>query len=187
MIERELKILLTKEQYEFIRSHFMRKCEETHQINHYFDTDDFQMNEIGITCRIREVNGHCTATIKSHSSFIPGESLEKSKEACDRWDKSLFENLKVSFKGSLATKRLSKTISEGLTLFLDESLYLGIRDYELEIEYSKGKYDKARRELLSIAHSLNEYGMVESEYEFINRLNETHNKSYRFFATLKGR
>ncbi len=44
-----IKILHTKEQYEFFRSYFMRRCEETHQINHYFDSDDFQMNEIGIT------------------------------------------------------------------------------------------------------------------------------------------
>ena len=58
MIELEKKLIISKEEYDYLIEHFgydNQHCRKPiiKQINYYFDTDDLLMNAQNITCRIR--------------------------------------------------------------------------------------------------------------------------------------
>ncbi len=146
MTEREFeyKALLTEEEYLRLRAYFSeRYAPYTYtQINHYYDTQDFLLSHLHATLRIREktaglmleykhgqriVNGMRAATEDCFPvSVIPAEISGKALPDCD--DSLVFHPI-----GSLTTVRTDCKIGNAL-VSLDENTYLGITDYEIEVE-----------------------------------------------------
>lgn len=157
MLEQEYKIMLTKEQYDSIESYF-DFTDERIQINHYYDSTNFDMIKNGFTVRVRELNGkrQILQIKKSLDSKIDGvkvrNEFEKEifalpKEICLSSVENLInEKCKVDFSkleniGSLITKRKILKI-QNCEISLDKNDYLGKIDYELEIEFN-GAHFKA--------------------------------------------
>lgn len=140
MLERELKILLNADQYAkicaYIEKQYQGQYEKNKQINYYYDTEDGYYNQKGVTIRVRRKNGTSKGTIKTHS--VQGENCsEEMSFDVDRVPVALYyEERYLKLRGKLITNRISvKPNQGGLLLCLDENLYLGHTDYELEIEY----------------------------------------------------
>jgi len=179
MIEFEKKALLTAEEYAFIKKHCYPACEAMTQTNYYYDTDDFELNRQGITCRIREKCGGFVATIKDHQS--DGCSIETSKNATGRYDTSFFEGMGIDFQGSLTTVRATFVTCDGIFVMLDENRYLDTTDYEIEYEYQAGQYEIVFYEIKELAEMLKHHNLIESTEDFITRFENGLSKSCRFY------
>ena len=142
--EFEYKALLTEAEYLRLYAHFSQQyttCTYT-QINHYYDTREFLLSRLHVTLRVREkatgltlefkhgqriVNGMRAATEdRIPVSVIPAEISGKSLPDCD--DSLIFYPI-----GSLTTVRTDYKIGNAL-LSLDKNTYLGITDFEVEVE-----------------------------------------------------
>jgi uncharacterized protein YjbK len=149
-IEIEFKNLLTKMEYEKLLKAF--KVEDKQiisQTNHYYDTPDFTLKELGSALRIREKNDHYEMTLKQPAAVGLLETTQylSKDEYLDAIKNGILpkgiihdrlEQLNISFNdleyfGSLTTKRAELSYKEGL-LVLDHSLYLNTEDYEVEYE-----------------------------------------------------
>lgn len=179
MIEFEKKALLTAEEYAFIKKHCYPIGEVVIQTNYYYDTDDFELNRQGITCRIREKSSRFVATVKDHQP--DGCSIETSKNAAGRYDTSFFDGMGIDFQGSLTTVRTTFVICDGVFVMLDENKYLDIMDYEIEYEYQTGQYEIVFYEIKELAEILKHHNFIESTESFIGRFENAPSKSCRFF------
>ncbi|PXW93132.1 adenylate cyclase [Streptohalobacillus salinus] len=149
-IEIELKNLLTKEEFETCLTHYNQDLANAKkQINHYFETPDFQLKARGAALRIREKNNHYTMTLKephkdalleTHANMSEAEARQfihnqdtfpsLIAEALNRLD---INQGALIYGGQLRTERLEFE-EDGLLIVLDKSHYHGLTDYELEIE-----------------------------------------------------
>lgn len=177
LIEYEKKFLLTREEYLKLISSLCGNTTPVIQINHYYDTDNFELNDKGITCRIREKNNKFTATVKTH---LPDKSLEQSKIVTDENDTSLFTEYNVEYQGKLITHRTKLFCGNGYEIVIDRNEYLLTEDYELEAEYFNGNEDILTPPLKLIANTLN----IDLN-DFYARSIESKNKSQRFFNRKK--
>lgn len=177
LIEYEKKFLLTKEEYLKLISSLCVNITPIIQTNHYYDTDNFELNDQGITCRIREKNNKFTATIKTHLS---DKSLEQSKIVTDENDISLFSNYNVDYQGKLTTHRTKLFCGDGYEIVIDRNEYLSTEDYELEAEYTNENEDVLTAPLKLISNILN----IDIN-DFYARSTESKNKSQRFFDRKK--
>ena len=148
MLEYERKYMLTQAEYEAL-------CQAYHgyihtQVNYYYDTKDRIFNYWGITCRIRHKDDVFTATVKSHHKIGLDCSREKSLVVRDQFDDTLFKGMHVILQGCLRTERMELSLANGVTVAIDKNYYLGIVDYELEIEYSESLRKQARGILMLI-------------------------------------
>ena len=147
-----------------------RPVTEAVQINHYYDTPDGSIRREQVTVRIRGRNGTLCGTVKRHGR--DGCSTE-ARFPVDRLpDRLEVEGLSLSRQGSLTTCRRTYPLPGGFALMLDENLYLGRTDYELELEYPAGGCDRAEGILLCLQALI---GRV---------LPESPSKSERFFRRL---
>lgn len=150
-IEIEFKTCVSSEKYQELLQLFNLENNIFKQTNHYFDTDDFNLNKEKIVLRIRQKGeNHFKVTLKSQSEKGAFEShvLLNKSQAEDMIKngfetKEFFEDLDyfVTFKASLDNYRVS-TPYQGGTLFLDRCEYCDIVDYEIEYEvcsYDEGK------------------------------------------------
>ncbi len=135
MLEYEKKILLTQDEYNKLSKLEGEGKLRFIQTNYYYDTDELKMNMQGITCRIREKNGKYKATIKAHKQDNKECSIEKTKEASSKYDDSLFSGMHLKLQGDLTTERVILYSNNGCEVVLDKNTYLGMTDYELEVEY----------------------------------------------------
>ncbi len=71
MTEREIKVILSENEYMALIMTFCRYQMSKIQVNYYFDTDELLMNKNGITCRIRLKDGIYKATVKCRSKDDP--------------------------------------------------------------------------------------------------------------------
>lgn len=176
LIEYEKKFSLTKEEYSKLISSLCGNNIPVIQTNHYYDTKNYALNKMGITCRIREKNNKFTATIKTHLSE---KSFEKSKIVASEKDTSLFSKYKVEYKGKLITHRTKIFCCDGYEIVIDHNEYLSVEDYELEAEYTNGNGGVLLSPLTLIANTLN----IDFDV-FYARSRKTKNKSQRFFERL---
>lgn len=186
-IEFEKKILLTKKEYEHLLS--LKKnmppisfC----QVNYYYDTDDFEMNRQGITCRIRKKDNQYNATIKKHYLEKHERSSEISKAVNDHLDSSVFAVVSpdIKLQGELVTSRTILYDHDGVEVMLDMNEYLGVTDYELEIEYLSESKDLAKRVLHNLEKTFDAEGGMKHQDTFFNRAVVSKSKAERFFARL---
>ena len=150
MLEHEQKYLVSKSDFDRILSQFHGGVSKT-QINHYYDTADFCYRKSNTTIRVRD--GVCVK--KEHLSG--GESVETVIDLPDD----------LICYGSLTTFRTS-FLFERLKIEFDQSEYLDVADYEIEIEYD----ENSKQQALELADKL---GLTDKN---------TTSKSERFFAKL---
>jgi uncharacterized protein YjbK len=151
-IEIEFKNILTKEEFNQLKSHFQVKSSDfIKQENHYFDTLDFALKEKGCALRIREKKGRFEMTLKQPhpeglletNQILSDEQanvLLNGGQIMDGIVKAQITTLNVNtddiqYFGSLITDRVEFPYLEGL-LVLDFSSYLNVQDYEVEYEVS---------------------------------------------------
>ncbi|MEH6841333.1 CYTH domain-containing protein [Priestia megaterium] len=149
-IEIEFKNIVTKEEFDRLRSHFqLAEDQFISQENHYFDTPAFSLKDCGAALRIRSKKDKSVLTLKQpHQEGLleTHEALtnEQAKELLDGSAKipstiqQLITDLQVdshtlTYFGTLRTSRAEIPYKNGL-LVLDHSFYLGAEDYELEYE-----------------------------------------------------
>jgi uncharacterized protein YjbK len=149
-IEIEFKNLLTKVEYENLLKTFnVKEKDIVMQSNHYFDTPEFALKNLGSALRIREKKNNFELTLKQPAAvgLLETTQLLSAKEFKAAIQQQIFpkgivqeriEQLKIAFNkivyfGSLTTKRAEYPYKEGL-LVLDHSFYLNKEDYEIEFE-----------------------------------------------------
>lgn len=146
MIEKEIKILLTKAQYQQVEKLFYWDKDYL-QTNHYYNDPDNLKENQGNTIRVREKAGEFRLQVKA---FISKEGnlhimreyekkVDKLHEVITSTDLEDLTGMKFSNLhciGSLATQRKECNTYEGVTICLDKNTYLDIEDYELELEYT---------------------------------------------------
>jgi uncharacterized protein YjbK len=151
-IEIEFKNLLSIEEFNRMISYFQLSDDHFfRQINHYFDTEDFALKNLGCALRIREKKEHFEMTLKQPhpDGLLETTQTLTAKEANALLNGGLFmegiveaqiESLGIdvtnlAYFGSLTTDRAELSYQNGL-LVLDFSSYLNTKDYEVEYEVS---------------------------------------------------
>jgi uncharacterized protein YjbK len=151
-IEIEFKNLLSIEEFNRMISYFQLSDDHFfRQINHYFDTEDFALKNLGCALRIREKKEHFEMTLKQPhpDGLLETTQTLTAKEANALLNGGLFmegiveaqiESLGIDvtnlvYFGSLTTDRAELSYQNGL-LVLDFSSYLNTKDYEVEYEVS---------------------------------------------------
>ena len=155
MIEKEIKIMLTKNQYERLYNYF--EYDETIlQVNHYFGDREDRYKKKDTTVRVREIDGKfylqvkCPVENKDNDKELAEsinkkvrmeyeEELEKLPELITKehlYDLTKKELFDAAYLGYLETKRMLCRKYENVEICLDYNKYLGIEDYEIEIEYT---------------------------------------------------
>jgi uncharacterized protein YjbK len=149
-IEIEFKNLLTKVEFENLLKTFNIEDKDiVKQSNHYFDTPDFSLKDLGSALRIREKKNSFELTLKQpaavgllettqHLSSNEFEAAIKKQIFPEGIVQERLEQLDIAFNnivyfGTLTTKRAEFPYKEGL-LVLDHSFYLEKEDYEIEYE-----------------------------------------------------
>ena len=185
MTELEKKLLLTKDEYDYLMKHLshenplIQKPIVT-QINYYFDTDDFSMNQQGTTCRIRLKDGKYKAIMKKHFANTD-QSTETEMEIYTGLDHNAFTDMGLKLQGELITKRCIVMKEKSCEVALDENEYLGHSDYELEIEYTAG-HEKDAQAIMKIFKDMLVRRKCFLIYkEMIETLDYIPSKSNRFF------
>lgn len=181
MLEYEKKIPITENEYKRIIE-AVEFIDKGDQINYYYDTEDFSLNKRGITYRIRKKDGKYTATIKEHNVESRECNTELSKRVTDEYDTALFVEKHIKLQGELITERKYLVKDEGFEIVIDKNHYLGVTDYEIEIEYSLDNEARAEKSVSYIAELLCILNNMEFSFSnFYNRLKFTYSKSQRFF------
>lgn len=148
-MEFEYKTLLTKEDFDKLNDVLAFPQEAIKQVNHYFETADFQLKDKSSALRIREKDTAFILTLKQAQADGILETHEKLTKAefvaflqnkigyKDHVGKQLkelgIEMSDLQYYGSLTTYRKSFSKNE-IEYVLDESHYGEVIDYELEIE-----------------------------------------------------
>lgn len=143
-IEKEYKVLLTKDQFHILTSSYADLNFVT-QINTYYDTSDLQIRKHHGSMRIREKEGSFVFTLKKHTEDglmeFEKEVLENSVSVFQDFEiKELLKQLGIQDPiielTSLRTNRA--VIFNGYAeICFDHSFYHGLEDYEIEYEYKK--------------------------------------------------
>ncbi|WP_338781097.1 CYTH domain-containing protein [Metabacillus sp. FJAT-52054] len=149
-IEIEFKNMLTEDEFSRLAIAFSFNEKDFHeQVNHYFDTSDFQIKEKKSALRTRYKHGKWVLTLKepAETGLLETEQTLTDEEAAFLMEEHQFpagsvkHQLKslgiaddaIRYFGSLTTFRAEKKAENGL-IVLDRSRYLSIEDYELEYE-----------------------------------------------------
>lgn len=184
-IEIEFKNIVTKTDFKKLLEAFsIDETKFTYQINHYFDTNNFQIKAHSSALRIREKSGKYILTLKQPNKVGLLETHQQlnSDTAINVLKGGLLPNgeianqLKNCFDidiagckllGTLQTKRAEIPYLNG-TLVFDHSYYLGVEDFEIEYEVidEKQGYDHFRE--------------LFAKYEI--PIKKTQNKIQRFFT-----
>ena len=173
--EFEKKFIINLVQLEKV-SDFLKcfEAENSVQINYYYDTPNEVFRGHNITCRIRQKNELLVGTVKKH--FVDGEcSVERHFKIRDLPYRMTVDGEKLILKGQLITFRTKYLVSESIELVLDKNIYLGVVDYELELEYKVGHKKEAEErinELLKrIANGKIEKNSLSKSERFFRKLN----------------
>lgn len=142
-IEIEYKTLITKEKYEELIKSFNLEDNIFHQINFYFDSDNFYLRNNQMALRIRHKGDIYKLTLKRphEDGCLYEDSILLTKDkALDMINNGFVPsafglNIKVTLKGTLETNRVSTPYEDG-KLFFDQSIYCDSIDYEVEYEAS---------------------------------------------------
>ena len=148
-LEIEFKCKLTEEKYNDLISIF--HCSKPIvQVNHYFDTKNFDLRNQKIVLRIRQKGDQFKLTSKikndvgndeSHVFLTKAQGLEMIENGFDANIINL--NYFVKKITDLTTYRVSFPYKNG-KLFLDKSLYKDTTDYE--VEYEASSYEDGEKE-----------------------------------------
>lgn len=185
MMELEKKLLLTKEEYEYLLEHFGRNSSHKEnpivkQTNYYFDTDNFAMNKQHITCRIRLKGGKYKGTMKVHTENSDN-SAEITIEVRNGLGDNGFIDMGLKLQGELVTERCTIIQNEMCEVVLDKNEFLGSTDYELEIEYAPEYEAVAESTMKVFLDMLLRRKCYLDNKEYTRNSTEKQSKSERFF------
>lgn len=169
-LEIEFKNLLTEDEYQNLLERFGRSTADAKtQINHYFDTADFQLRKQHSALRIRQKGStyECTLKIPATNGYYEITDKLQEQQAQQIFKNYAFpapevaealQELGISpdllhLLGSLTTHRIEFPYQSGL-LVLDHSEYMGTADYELEYEVADFDEGKQRFERFLAEHGL---------------------------------
>jgi uncharacterized protein YjbK len=179
-IEIEFKTLISKEKYLELLELLDLKNSIFTQTNYYFDTINKELINQHKIIRIRQKPMSLKLTLKEALDF--GHNVEKSIMIEDKTKEQLinegfntkkyYGNLDydVIFITSLVNNRAKTSYLSG-TLFLDECVYNGITDYE--IEYEASSFETGTKEWNLLLSKLNVTAVV------------TNKKTTRAFESIK--
>jgi len=185
MTEFEKKMILTKDEYEYLLEFFdklspLNKNQSVKQINYYFDTDDLEMNRQNITCRVRLKDGRYKGTMKHHF-FETDRSTEEKIEHFIDLDHNEFTNMGMRLFGHMETERRTIMEDSDYKVVLDKNKYLDDVDYELEIEYRFGNEIEAYAIFQSVVGEILRRRWLKEQREMYIQSKSTPSKSSRFF------
>ena len=160
MIEREMKFLIEREEFERL----LRRAKELYpqaqvkvieQTNYYYDTEDLFLFNNRTTLRVRKIGDKYIVQKKSDKSFKNGVRTAKETETEIDFLPESFSSAQVDIQGEyefkllgrLTTKRTRFLLQDGTKLDFDVSQCFGIEDYELEIELATESVDELLSEL----------------------------------------
>ncbi|MBQ8975049.1 MAG: CYTH domain-containing protein [Oscillospiraceae bacterium] len=160
-VEREVKIMLTREQYDRIFARF--DWDETaRQTNHYYMDGKGLLRAEKINLRVREKNGKYMLQVKSlvknekGGPSIHNEAERETDCAPEQFSAGEVKELTgidtdgAQRIGCLTTVRSTLQYNGEIEICLDKSEYLGLTDWELEIEYTGDRLE----DVLSIVREL---------------------------------
>ena len=151
-IEIESKALISEANYSKIVKHFESEItKEYDQTNHYIDTKDFTLKQMGIGLRIRNVSSSFVLTLKApmaegllekdqHISRNQVTQFKKGDGFPDGIIKNFVKMLGVDPEdlvvlAKLTTHRIEvENETTGKVLCIDKNTYNNVTDYELELE-----------------------------------------------------
>ena len=146
-VEREVKILLTQQQYEQIRDRFQWTA-AVEQVNHYYLDREGQLRAEKVNLRVRQIGNRYWLQVKTLVKNVKGgPSVHQETETDIDGAPDFFDSRTVKALtgvetqgarrvGALTTLRHTLSVEPEIELCLDKSDYLGVTDYELEIEYT---------------------------------------------------
>ena len=180
MIETELKSIISKEQFDTVKAMFEWDS-VFEQTNSYYTDPAGLLKQHGITFRVRTTNGKNKIQIKRHKSKTKALQVSEESEFDIDSIPELFTDDKVFnltgvntmaiLLGSLKTTRHSFIYSDGVEICLDKSEYLGVVDYEIEIEYTESIPDSLFIKLSDLGISFEKLS-VGKFTRFLNKLND---------------
>jgi len=159
MVEKELKTLLDEQLYNTLLSHF-EWDEQIVQVNHYYIDKQKILAEKNISVRVRHIGSQYLLQIKRPILIDKGlhikdeyeeelndiPKLVTSEKLCTITGTNIGDARLV---GNLTTERHICQWDEYTTVCLDKNSYLGIVDFELEIEHSN-RVDQNLAKLLAL-------------------------------------
>lgn len=152
VLEKELKVLLTKEQFEGLQAKINIE-KHVSQINFYYSDDEGKILQNGCTIRVRGKVDSLKLEIKipvgNQGLIHVKNEYEESIEGVpykisgrELFHISGVQLPDVTMKGFLITERFICQWDEYTKVCLDRNSYLGIEDFELEIEYTGDSISK---------------------------------------------
>lgn len=185
-IEIEYKNLLTKSEFDRLLNALPFPKEATDQTNYYFETHQMTLKQSLSALRIRKRHDQYRLTLKephpkglleTHDVLNEQEALMwingKPSETPHIRKRLQAKNIDVNdllYVGHLTTKRRTYLMDNDVLIVLDESMYNGTSDYELEVEAPEKELGKGV------------FKAILSKFHIIEKT--TPNKIERFFATL---
>lgn len=145
MIEKELKIKISQQQYDLVKDLFNWDSKVVQTNFYYGDSNTVEINS-ELTIRIREIGNKRLLQIKKPISYNKSVHIkEEFEKSVDSIPSSISkEELKeivgvdmpdVSLLGKLETLRFTSKWDDKTEICLDKSQYFDNIDYEIEIEY----------------------------------------------------
>lgn len=187
--EYEFKFICKEKVFRFIfnklQDDYKGKCslDLVKQKNYYFDNEDFIYDKNNITIRIREIRNVFILTIKDKRNYVLDlpVSFEKNirlsqKEFCkilknglniEKYFTPVKKTNSLKCLGHLTTIRSVVKIND-LSICFDENLYLGNKDFEIEVE---GNLEEVNLMIEYLVISRDKLNMIGKRRRFINRLN----------------
>lgn len=180
MIEKEIKALISKSQYENIFNSFEWNKIFV-QVNHYYVDPDGAQKNSNISIRVREANNSIKLQMKKPITLSGMLHVEDEYEYEYSFDAvpDIITNLNVrdiklvSAKkiGELITKRCVYYFDKFTEICLDKNEYLNFIDYELEVEFNGDLPYKVKIWLENLG--INNNSFVPGKYSrFMTRKNE---------------
>ena len=172
MIEMEYKAVVDKDRFDELRNMLQAECGQPMQIlqvNYYYDDENNTLNNHNITLRVRQADGVLTLQRKIHCAekelFVISDENESVLRSLPKMIRG-----KYTLKGSLITQRLRFTL-DSLCVDFDANYYLGVCDYEIELEFDESAAEQAQRyiSLLGAGGALHKRG---KSLRFFERLRE---------------
>lgn len=183
MTEQEIKFMIDArklEQYEYQLAKLM-SSQRVLQVNHYYDSADFVLYELGNTLRIRQKEDSLKLQYKYDKKYIGIQKISKEYEvAIERLPKQICNNIlpdysgnkvhQYVYRGNLITDRWNFIHNKDV-VSLDKNYYFGVYDCELEIEYGDYEFaDFILRKLNLNKEDLNKNGKYSRFVEAYKRM-----------------
>jgi uncharacterized protein YjbK len=151
MKENEYKFLLPKDDYdnalEKAKGRFFQiNLAEKIQVNYYYDTSNNDLQKNNTTLRVRQIENNLKLEIKilektqnefrcSDEISYPAEIIQDTISLPHEIRRRPYLCNVYSLQGCLVTHRTSIVLSNQIRVDFDRNMYLGVCDYEIEIEF----------------------------------------------------